>query len=59
MFFSHLPELMVVLIAGLIFFGPKRLPEIGSALGKSIRDFKAGVHDVTESTQVDALGRSE
>lgn len=37
---GHLPELFLVLILGLIVFGPKRLPEIGGAMGQGIRDFK-------------------
>ncbi|MBE3590024.1 MAG: twin-arginine translocase TatA/TatE family subunit [Firmicutes bacterium] len=39
---SHwgLSEILVVLIAALIFFGPRRLPEIGRALGSSIREFR-------------------
>ncbi|MGI8827336.1 MAG: Sec-independent protein translocase subunit TatA/TatB [Chloroflexota bacterium] len=40
---GHLPELLIVLTLALIVFGPKRLPEIGSSLGKSIRDFRQGV----------------
>jgi sec-independent protein translocase protein TatA len=36
----HWPELVVILLVGLIFFGPKRLPEIGGALGKSITEFR-------------------
>jgi sec-independent protein translocase protein TatA len=34
------PELLVILVIVLIIFGGKRLPEIGRALGKSIREFK-------------------
>lgn len=33
-------ELVVVLVVALLVFGPRRLPEIGGALGKSIRDFR-------------------
>jgi sec-independent protein translocase protein TatA len=40
---GHLPELVAVLMLALIVFGPKRLPEIGGAVGKSIRDFKQGI----------------
>jgi sec-independent protein translocase protein TatA len=37
---GHLWELVIVLVLALIFFGPKRLPELGSGLGQSIRAFR-------------------
>ncbi|UFS72045.1 twin-arginine translocase TatA/TatE family subunit [Geomonas sp. RF6] len=40
MFGFGLPELIVVLVIVLVVFGAGRLPEIGGALGKSIRNFK-------------------
>jgi sec-independent protein translocase protein TatA len=33
-------EILVVLIIALIVFGPKRLPELGSSLGRGIREFR-------------------
>jgi sec-independent protein translocase protein TatA len=36
----HWQELIVILLIVLVLFGPKRLPEIGSSLGKSIHGFK-------------------
>lgn len=36
------PELIVIMVIALLVFGPGRLPEIGGALGKGIRDFKKG-----------------
>jgi sec-independent protein translocase protein TatA len=33
-------EVLVVLIIALIVFGPKRLPELGSSLGRGIREFR-------------------
>ena len=36
-------EILVVLIIALIVFGPKRLPELGSSLGRGIREFKETV----------------
>jgi sec-independent protein translocase protein TatA len=53
--FSHLPELMLVLVAALIIFGPKRLPEIGSSLGRGIRDFKKGMSDLHAEAVPEAL----
>lgn len=34
------PEIIVILLIALIFFGPKRLPELGKGLGNGIREFK-------------------
>jgi sec-independent protein translocase protein TatA len=36
-------EILVVLALALVVFGPKRLPELGSSLGRSIREFKSSV----------------
>ncbi len=33
-------EILVVLVIALIVFGPKRLPELGSSLGRGIREFR-------------------
>jgi sec-independent protein translocase protein TatA len=40
MFGLGVPELIVILVIALVVFGPGRLPEIGGALGKGIRDFR-------------------
>jgi len=45
MFGLGVPELMVILVIALVIFGPSKLPQIGSGLGKAIRDFKKGVTD--------------
>ena len=38
-------EIAIVVILVLLIFGPKKLPELGSSLGKSIRGFKKGLKD--------------
>jgi sec-independent protein translocase protein TatA len=48
MFGGHLPELVIVLVLALVVFGPKRLPEIGGAVGKSIREFRKSTSDLHE-----------
>ena len=40
MFGFGMPELIVILVIVVVIFGAGRLPEIGSALGKSIKNFK-------------------
>ncbi|MBD1923637.1 twin-arginine translocase TatA/TatE family subunit [Microcoleus sp. FACHB-831] len=34
------PEVGIIAIAALVIFGPKKIPEMGSALGKTLRGFK-------------------
>lgn len=38
-------ELIVLLVVVLLFFGPKRLPELGSAVGQGIKSFKKATSD--------------
>jgi len=40
-------EVILVLGVGLLIFGPKKIPELGSALGKTLRDFKSEMNDDT------------
>jgi TatA/E family protein of Tat protein translocase len=40
-------EVVLVLVIALIVFGPGRLPEIGQALGKSIREFRDASSEIT------------
>ena len=46
-----LPELIVVLVVILIFFGPKRLPGLSRAIGKSISEFKKGKDEAVREIQ--------
>lgn len=39
------PEVVVIGIIGLVIFGPKKIPEIGSALGKTLRGFKNEINN--------------
>lgn len=43
----HLPELIIVLVVALLIFGPKKLPEMGSAIGKSIKEFRKGMNELS------------
>jgi sec-independent protein translocase protein TatA len=44
-------DLVIILIIALIIFGPRKLPEIGGAVGKSIREFKKATNEVVEQVQ--------
>ena len=48
-----LPEIIVILVIALIVVGPGRLPDVGAALGKSIREFRKASSDITEAARVD------
>lgn len=46
-----MPELIVILLVVIVLFGAKKLPEIGSALGKAIREFKKAGKDVQDDVK--------
>lgn len=41
-------ELVLIAVVALIIFGPKRLPEVGRALGKGLREFKDATSGIKE-----------
>ncbi|ACB84808.1 TatA/E family twin arginine-targeting protein translocase [Natranaerobius thermophilus] len=43
-----LPEILLILAIALIIFGPKKLPELGKALGSSLREFKSATKELRE-----------
>jgi sec-independent protein translocase protein TatA len=43
-------ELVIILAIVFLIFGAKKLPEIGSGLGKAIKNFKGGVKSIEEGT---------
>lgn len=46
MFFGHLPEILLLLLIALLVFGPKRMIEMGSSLGKAVRELREATKDV-------------
>ncbi|MEN6317393.1 MAG: twin-arginine translocase TatA/TatE family subunit [Syntrophaceae bacterium] len=48
MFGLGMPELIVILVIVLIIFGAGKLPEIGGAIGKGIKNFKKSVREPDE-----------
>jgi sec-independent protein translocase protein TatA len=49
MFGIGVPELIVILVIVLIIFGAGKLPEIGGAIGKGIKNFKKSVRESDEN----------
>jgi len=46
-------ELVIILVIALLILGPGKLPDVGSALGKSIREFRKASSDLDDSMKVD------
>lgn len=46
-------DLLVILVIALLIFGPKKLPEIGAAIGKSVTAFKKGIKDATDENETE------
>jgi TatA/E family protein of Tat protein translocase len=46
-------ELVVILVIALLILGPGKLPDVGAALGKSLREFRKASSDIQESVKVD------
>jgi sec-independent protein translocase protein TatA len=45
------PEVGLIVLAAVIVFGPKKIPELGSALGKTLRGFREGMDEAEAETE--------
>ena len=52
-------ELLIILVIVLIFFGPKRLPEVAESIGKSLQKFKKASRDVKSEIESEKTKISE
>jgi len=52
-------ELLIIFLIVLLLFGANRIPEIGRALGKGIRDFKRATRDVEDTLKDDEDARPQ
>jgi TatA/E family protein of Tat protein translocase len=41
-------DLIIIVVVALLIFGPSKLPEIGKAMGKTIREFQTGIKEATQ-----------
>jgi sec-independent protein translocase protein TatA len=48
-------EIIIVLVIALVILGPKRLPDAGRSVGRSIKEFRAGMSDKSDDEPVAAL----
>ncbi|MGH2685209.1 MAG: Sec-independent protein translocase subunit TatA/TatB [Actinomycetota bacterium] len=46
-------EILVILVLALIIFGPKRLPEMGRTIGRSLKEFRRAATDLRSELEVD------
>ncbi len=53
MFGLGVPELIVIFVIALVVFGPKKLPDLGKALGKGIAEFKRASQEVKDTIETE------
>jgi sec-independent protein translocase protein TatA len=46
-----MPELIIIFVIALIFFGPRKLPELGRSLGKSLAEFKRASNELKNTLE--------
>lgn len=51
-------EIMLIMVVVLLLFGAKRLPEVGSSIGKGIREFKRSLSDTQDAIMGDDAQRN-
>ena len=51
LFAGHIPELIIVLVVILIIWGPGKLPDVGAAVGRGIREFRKASAETHEAVR--------
>jgi sec-independent protein translocase protein TatA len=46
-----MPELLVIFVIALVIFGPRRLPELGRSLGRTIAEFKRATNELQQTLE--------
>ena len=58
MFGLGMPELLIIMFICLIIFGGRKLPELGSGLGKAIKDFRGATKEIDAEIQAPGEGKN-
>jgi len=53
------PEIMVIFVVALLVFGPRKLPELGKSLGKSMAEFKRATNDLKKTWEDEVKAEEE
>lgn len=54
-----IPTLILIIIIALLLFGPNKLPELGRAFGRTLKEFKKGARDMMDDEEDGADARKE
>ena len=53
------PEILVILVIALIFFGPRKLPELGKSLGRGLAEFKKASSELRQTWEQEVRTEDE
>ena len=53
------PELVIIFVVALLVFGPRKLPELGKSLGKSLAEFKKATNDLKKTWEEEVKTEEE
>ncbi len=59
MFNLGFPELVVIFVVALVVFGPRKLPELGRSLGRSIGEFKRATNELKRTWEDEVQAENE
>ena len=54
-----IPGIILILVAVLLIFGPSKLPDIGRAFGKGLREFKDATKDITNDSRPEQIEQKD